>query len=48
MQTKENTHIPLKKKQWTKKDYSNYFKSSKELSDYTVNKKGLIKSRYSK
>jgi len=39
--------LPKRKKKWTKKDYAKYFKSSDELSDYSTNKGGIVKSRYS-
>lgn len=31
-----------KKKVWTKKDYAEYFKESRELSDYTCGKQGVV------
>ncbi len=36
------------KKVWTKKDFAEYYKESRELSDYTCSKNGTVKSRYSK
>jgi len=37
-----------KKKTWTKKDFANYYKESKELSDYSCSKSGIVESRYAK
>lgn len=36
----KNIHEPKnnKKKAWTKKDYEEYFRESRELSDYTCSK----------
>lgn len=37
-----------KKKKWSKSDFSNYFKESRELSDYSCAKSGIVKSKYKK
>lgn len=37
-----------KKKVWTKKDYAEYFKESRELSDYTCSKNGVVKNKFKK
>lgn len=37
-----------KKTVWTKKDYADYFKESRELSDYSCSKNGIIENRFKK
>jgi len=37
-----------KKKVWNKKAYAEYFKESRELSDYSCSKRGITENKYSK
>ncbi len=40
--------IPNQKKKWAKKDFADYFKESRELSDFTCKKGGIVESRRKK
>lgn len=42
---KSNKKTQEKKTVWTKKDYAEYFKESRELSDYSCSKNGIIENR---
>lgn len=43
-----NSTSKKKKKVWTNKEVSNYYKESRELSDYSCPNNGIVESRYTK
>lgn len=45
---KDNINSETIKKKWTKADYAEYYKESRELSDYTCSKNGVVENRYKK
>ena len=44
----DDTTAKKKKKVWKKKEFANYHKESRELSDYSCSKNGIVESRYTK
>lgn len=47
-ETEQIKGIPDQKKKWAKKDFADYFKESRELSDFTCKKQGIVESRRKK